>query len=218
MIYIPPKFNESKFTCPHCGAIAHQKWVCYINGNLMNIPSNEKPLPKYSEGTKRINGLVASECEHCKNYMFWFDKKIIFPKYSTVPAPHKDMPENVKKDYVEARNIVNDSPRGACALLRLALDKLMDELEAKGTSLHNKILNYIEEEEEGRGTSLEHAFTSVRVIGNESVHIGTLDMKDNVEIAIALFEILNYIVYDTISKKKKIEEIHNILPEKKKIS
>ena len=51
---------------------------------------------------------------------------MLIPANSTAPMPNVDMPKCVKELYEEARGIVNKSPRGAAALLRLALDKLCD--------------------------------------------------------------------------------------------
>ena len=49
---------------------------------------------------------------------------MIEPATSNVVPPSIDMPIKVKELYNEARDIVNKSPRGAAALLRLALDIL----------------------------------------------------------------------------------------------
>lgn len=53
---------------------------------------------------------------------------MIFPSGSNIPMPHTDMPESVKEIYNEAREIASNSPRAAAALLRLALEKLTEEL------------------------------------------------------------------------------------------
>lgn len=213
MIYIKPKPNEQKFTCPHCNAIAHQTWATEITGDIISTikPITSTRTKKTIIGKYKLNDLSSAKCSNCEKYSLWINGTMIYPNISNIELPNEDMPENVKKDYMEARSIVEDSPRGACALLRLALDKLMDEIGSKGDTLHQKILDYIEDKG-GTGTSLEHALTSVRVIGNAAVHIGILDVDDDIETATSLFSILNFIVDDTITKNKKIEEIHNKLP------
>ncbi len=139
---------------------------------------------------------------------------MIYPRKANVPEPIEGMPEEVKEDYIEASKIVNDSPRSACALLQVALEKLMNELGYKNGKLYEKINKFVGED---RGSDLEHSLTIVRVIGNDSVHSGVLDIKDNKPIAVALFNILNYIVEDTITKRRKIDEIYNIIPDSKKL-
>ena len=56
----------------------------------------------------------------------------------------------------------------------------------------------------------------VRVFGNEQIHSGTLDVRDDPETAIRLFELVNYIVEDRISRPKQIAELYAKLPEEKR--
>ena len=47
------------------------------------------------------------------------------------------------------------------------------------------------------------------------VHPDELDLKDDVETAILLFRILNYIINNQITSKKEIEMLYNNLPKNK---
>ncbi len=53
----------------------------------------------------------------------------------------------------------------------------------------------------------------MRVIGNNAVHPGELDLRDDKETALALFELLNMIVEVMITQPKKVDEIYEKLPE-----
>ncbi len=116
----------------------------------------------------------------------------------------------LKKITLKQKNIVNDSPRGACALLRLALQKLMPHLEESGKNLNEDIGNLVKK---GISSEVQKALDSVRVIGNNAVHPGELDLKDDVRTAISLFRLINYIVDNQISSKKEIDGIFEGLPQ-----
>jgi len=71
--------------------------------------------------------MMASFCDHCMDYSFgsmtpWFSGFI------RCPLPNDDMPEEIRLDYMEARDIASRSPRGAAALLRLCVEKLCAHL------------------------------------------------------------------------------------------
>lgn len=213
--YIEPEYDKNKFTCPRCNTIAHQ---IFFNSLVLTITTTPNNNIK-SRGVKIENSahdLAISYCSFCDEYSLWINKELIYPISSNAPYPNEDMPEDIKEDYLEARSIVKLSPRGSCALLRLCLEKLMDYLEVKGNTLSNKINNFVKENSVGK--DLEHAFATVRVMGNESVHNNqVLDLKDDSETAMVLFSILNIIIDETITKKKTIDNIYDKLPENKKI-
>lgn len=115
--------------------------------------------------------------------------------------------------YEEAGKILTLSPRGAAALLRLAIQKLCALLGEKGKNIDEDIANLVKK---GLSPLVQKALDSVRVIGNEAVHPGTLDLRDDVETATRLFEVVNIIAEQMISNPKHVEDLYAKLPEAKR--
>jgi len=157
-----------------------------------------------------IGELTTAQCRHCFRYSLWVKGKMIYPRASCAPLPSEDMPQDVEDDFLEARNIVESSPRAAAALLRLAIQKLMVDIGEKGSNLNEDIGNLVK-----KGKLVEKvqkALDSVRVIGNNAVHPGQIDLKDDINTAITLFELVNMIVEIIITEEKKVNAIFNKLP------
>lgn len=223
-----PKFNESPFTCPHCQAIAQMKFFIpsetrnIIFNDLHYIKNNVYVTENVSNRINDINKLAKSYetyantfcvCQNCYKISIWVDEKIVYPKSRLTPLPNEDLPDEIKADYEEASAIVQDSPRGACALLRLALQKLMIHLD-EDKNIDKAIQSLIGKNKIDE--TLRKALDSVRVIGNNATHPNELNIKDNHDIAIALFKIINYIAEKILSDKKQISEIYELLPESAK--
>jgi hypothetical protein len=109
--------------------------------------------------------------------------------------------------------VLSVSPRGAAALLRLAIQKLCLELGEKGRNIDDDIASLVKK---GLSPVVQKALDSVRVIGNEAVHPGTLDLKDDVDTASRLFELVNIITEQMVSNPKHVEELYAKLPEAKR--
>jgi hypothetical protein len=120
------------------------------------------------------------------------------------------MPRDVQGDFEEARAIVTRSPRGACALLRFAVQKLCGELGESGANIDKDIANLVDK---GLDIEVQQALDSLRVIGNNAVHPGEMDLTDDTDTATALFSLLNFIVEDRIAQPKKRKAIFDKLPE-----
>ena len=158
-------------------------------------------------------GFKISKCKSCNRIATWFQGKLVFPDVITAPLPNLDMPETIKNDFEEARTISTKSPRGACALLRLCVEKLCIHLGEESGDLSAKIGNLVTR---GLRPEIQQSLDAVRVIGNEAVHPGELDVGDNPEIANALFSLVNLIVQTMITDPKKAQEIFDKIPQNKK--
>ena len=138
---------------------------------------------------------------------------MIFPQHGGAPPPADDLPEDIKDDYLEAASVLGLSPRSSAALLRLALQKLLAELGGKGKNINDDIGSLVKA---GVPLEMQKVLDSVRVIGNEAVHPGVLDLKDDQDTALKLFGAINLIVKRLITEPKEIEELYARVPETKK--
>jgi hypothetical protein len=166
----------------------------------------------YFEGF--IPNLNLSFCSQCKRYTLWLNKKIIYPTPSFAPWPTKDMPRDVRDTFLEARNVVTSSPKAASALLRLCLQNLMIHLGESGKNLEPDISNLIKK---GLPKKLRDALQTVRVIGFDAVKPGEINLNDDVDTAVALFNLINQIVKETISQQKIVSRFYTTLPTAKPV-
>lgn len=197
-------FRATAFHCPHCGAYAKQEWYNIAKGVI-----SEKGLDYY-EGF--IPDLRLSSCSKCNRYALWLNDKIIYPALSIAPWPIEDMPLSVKDDFMEARGIVNTSPRAASALLRVCLQKLMGYLGESGRNTELDIDGLIKK---GLPSKFRDALWSVRAVGPDAAPPGEISVKDDVDTAVALFNLINMIVEATISQQRKVNQLYTTLPNPK---
>lgn len=115
--------------------------------------------------------------------------------------------------YNEARNISDISPRASAALLRLAVEKLLPLVGAEGKSINAMIHDLVTK---GLSPEIQMALDGLRVIGNETIHPGQIEIQENKDIAMGLFKVLNIIVEHLITRKKEIQELYDLLPDEKK--
>ena len=118
------------------------------------------------------------------------------------------MPQAVKDDYEEAASIATISPRGAAALLRLAVQKLCTDLGEKGDNINEDIAALVKK---GLSPTIQQSLDYVRVVGNNAVHPGQIDADDAAVVG-NLFGLLNLIVETMISTPNKIKAMYSGLP------
>lgn len=160
-----------------------------------------------------IAALATAQCTHCKNYTVWWYGALIYPATMPVESPSNDLPTEVKRDYEEAAQIVQKSPRAAAALLRLAIQKLCASLGGSGDNLNNDIAVLVQD---GLPGKVQKMLDTVRVIGNHAVHPGAINLDDQPQTAEALFRLVNIIAEKMITEPKEIDALYGSLPEKDK--
>lgn len=192
--YYPPEDQSKQFHCIHCGVFAKQTWgILY-----------------YGYGGTISSSISFCQCEHCTDISYWYAGRMVIPAEAPVAPAHPDMPASIQSEYDEARSIFARSPRAAVALLRLAVQKLMPELGEKGENINADIKSLVAK---GLPVQVQQAFDFCRVVGNNAVHPGEINLNDTPEMGQHLFNMINFIVEDRITRPKQIAELYAQLPE-----
>lgn len=192
--------SSNTFTCPYCHAVS--RFDCYILGNTFPVLGVDSKI-------------VFARCDACSEasvFLITGDEEFqLFPDLLTdIPQPNVDMPEDIEKIYLEAAKVLKDSPRASAALSRLAIDQLTLKFSNKN-NLNTRIADMVSK---GLSPMVQQALDAVRVIGNNAVHPGTIDLSDDSKLALSLLELINLIVDKQISEPKKIQEVYDRLPKR----
>lgn len=236
MHYKAPALDESSFSCPYCRALAQQSWydirckprvkpILMFDRWQVDVAVEDPDEPDTPEemqvhfsneiaGTNHfLPKLTASSCFSCRQVSLWIGERLIHPKTGEAPPANSDLPSDIRADYDEASSILDLSPRGAAALIRLAIQKLCKHLGQPGKNINDDIAALVRG---GLPPRVQKALDAVRLIGNEAVHPGTMDLKDDRETAVTLFMLLNLIVEKTITEEKFVDDIYDSLPPSKR--
>lgn len=193
------------------------------HGSLEMVKQAEKIILPLAEGyidvykdeefycTHSILNLWLSKCYSCDKFAVWIHDRIVFPPdVTSAPEPNHDLPDDVLRDYTEAASIVNASPRGAAALLRLCVQKLCDTLGQKGKIIDSAISNLVKG---GLDPRIQKSLDVVRVVGNNAVHPGKMDLKDDTATALRLFTLVNLVAEKMITIPKHVDDFYETLPQ-----
>lgn len=199
--YIAPRIDLNAYTCPHCNTLAQVEVSKYhMLGDVSVSPSGMPSCESY---------VIIHRCKCCGKKILWIDDEYIYPDIIAEEA-NPDMPESVRRLYEEAGLIYNKSPRAACALLRLAVENLCQELGQVDRDINKNIAALVQK---GLPPSIQKALDTVRVVGNKAVHPGQIAIDvDDVNTAKMLMRLLNMIVERMITEPKELEEVYGLLP------
>ena len=206
--YYQPRVNTYAFNCPHCGVYAKQDWyftVVYGNANEDN--------PNQIYNRKNLEEMKVSKCTHCESIVIWFEKNMLIPRGTVVQEPPEDIPDKIKEIYIEAGKIFNDSPRASGALIRLALELLLQSINKNNLGLDKNINELIKS---SIPDQLIKALTILRVNGNDVMHTGEIKIFEKKDDVAYLFDLFNMISEEMITRPKKLDEYYRKIPESKR--
>ncbi len=206
--YFPPTLGKGEYHCPHCNVYAKQFYAhlaTIVQFSWSSIVDNHS---KFNEVLPKE--WIVTKCQRCAGYVVWRDGKMIHPKKMIAPPPNPDMGEEIKADYIEAGNVFSDSPRAAAALLRLALQKLCKQLGEKGENINEDIKSMVSR---GLNPLVQKSLDALRITGNNAVHPGEINLEEEPDKVLKLFELLNFIANKMITEPREIEGFYDGLPE-----
>ncbi len=234
-----PIYRGDKFQCPHCHVTAQQNWfdkdsasdaankiINHIFFDYRTRIQNfeQETIAEFLDRLRAANQKHMSEfvpadfsvatCLSCNEISLWMNQEMVYPKATLVSPPNDDLDVEIKNLYNEAATIVGDSAKGATALLRLALQLLLKQVGKPGKNINDDIKSLVDE---GLSPKIQQALDLVRVVGNHAVHPGQIDLNDGQDIAMKLFQIMNFIADEMITKPKALEALYaNVIPHEAK--
>ncbi|GAA1018510.1 hypothetical protein Aple_081310 [Acrocarpospora pleiomorpha] len=207
-----PQATSHRYYCPHpdCSAFAHQ-----ISGDLWFRLEGGGDHPQMEQNW------IVHRCQACRQAILWrFEKAatwgtegtwtLIFPFRSVGPLANPDMPTKALEVYLEAQRVAPVSRRSAAALLRLALQIVVDDLVPGNEAINNKIGRLVEQ---GLLPQIQQSMDVLRVVGNNAVHPGQIDLEEDPDLVEALFMLVNLVVDQVISRPKQAQALFDALPE-----
>jgi hypothetical protein len=232
-----PSFYRDAFNCTRCGVLVPQEW--YRVHQPSNKTENEPTLTKINVNQVRAIGgggdfspgsltgqggggisqryhspwdLCVSICLRCGLYTIWENQNILYPFETELPEPHEDMPVDAAGIYHEAVNVFKHSPRAAAALLRLAIEAMipmLEEYDIKEAKINTMIGELVKKD---IPEHVQQGLDAIRIYGNEGIHPSEIVLNDDGETVMFLFELINIMVEELITRKKKIRKFYSKLP------
>jgi hypothetical protein len=219
-----PRLDARRFVCPRCDAFADQSWSNLARTNV----SAEGILHDTTRVVERFDGQLAlggdgawqtSKCASCGDLTVWRNGSIVFPHTSTIPVASKDTPSDVLALYDEGRAVWPISRRAGAALARAALEKM---LRSDPSALKkDDLITLISKAKPTLPSHVGSLLDVVRHAGNKSLHVEdepddvmvlVLD-EGNTEIGPLIFEAINLLVDERVTKPAAVEALFDGLPQ-----
>lgn len=183
--------KTKSMTCPYCGSAAiftqHPVLKCFFKGGEMRT---------YADNYGRAFGsgfrIERDECEfyepeqvclwrcpNCRKLVLEVAGKISYPTGSGISAVDC-MPQEAKEVFEEAQSIINLSPRAACAMLRICVERMVNASGAEGGNLDRKINSL------GLPATMASVAHACRLVGNDAVHNNAIDFSMGSDEALAV--------------------------------
>jgi hypothetical protein len=191
--------------CPHCCIGIH---LSTENTQVWKINNNDEELLgyrlTYGHCPACHNLIVMREQGQIKNIpqtnsnLFDVDlrniqQEILYPKNINRKV-EPEVPDNYRKDYLEAWSILYLSPRGSAVIIRRILqDVLHNEFDIKCKNLFQEIKKFIHEKD--APPHLKHMIDAVRSIGNFAAHpIEDIHTYEIVDVSVGEAELLIHLL------------------------
>jgi len=134
----------------------------------------------------KMANLHISNCHSCNGFALWVGDRLVFP--TTLDRT----PELVEEDIEEAAAILNKSPRGATALMRVCIQQLVPLLKRNGSNLDNYVSSLVRK---GLEVEIQQSMEVLEVLRSNPAQLtNSSDSQEDKKIALRLFDSLKAIL------------------------
>jgi hypothetical protein len=177
----------------------------------------------------KLLNLHVSRCYNCQGFTVWVRDRLVFPIKGIEPldiieADFRQVEEDVQElednvpesdehvqasveeveeaseDFEEAAAILNKSPRGAAALIRICIQNMMPLMKETGKNLDENISSLVRK---GLEVEIQQAMDVLQVIRRNPGQEGDVDLRDETAIATRMLESLKEILERRMLKNRE---------------
>jgi hypothetical protein len=227
--YIEPRLGAESFSCPYCNTVAHQDWYSLFlkpeNAAEVRVLTPEavkalrqgdaqrddiKEIDQFVERLKKnaltyeyqrhphplkvkMANLHISNCHSCNGFSLWVGGLLVFP------TKIDKTPKLVEEDLEEAATILNEFPRGATALMRVCIQKLVPLLEDNGKELNQRVSSLVRK---GLEMEMQQAKEVLQVLRSDPVQLSPLESQADRETALRFLDSLKEVLERRMSQNR----------------
>jgi hypothetical protein len=137
--------------------------------------------------------LHISNCHSCNGFSLWVRGVLVFP------TRIDKTPELVEEDLEEAAAILNKFPRGATALMRVCIQKLVPLLEDNGKELNQRVSSLVRK---GLEMEIQQAMDVLQVLRSDSTQLNPLGSEADRETALRFLDSLKEVLERRMSQNR----------------
>ena len=141
----------------------------------------------------KMANLHLSGCHSCNGFALWVGGRLVFP-YNVEKTP-----DLIEEDLEEAAAILNKSPRGATALMRVCIQKLVPLLKQDGKYLNDYISSLVRKALE---VEIQQSMEVLQVLRNDPGQPTNLETQEDKEMALRFVDSLKAILERRMLKKE----------------
>jgi hypothetical protein len=141
----------------------------------------------------KMANLHISNCHNCNGFSLWVSGLLVYP------TKLDKTPELVDEDVEEAAVVLNKSPRGATALMRVCIQKLVPLLEENGKELNQRVSSLVRK---GLEMEIQQAMDVLEVLRSDSAQLNPLESQADRETALRFLDSLKEVLERRMSHNR----------------
>src|SRR6516164_4962011 len=167
---------------------AQQDNIKEIDPFVVRLKKNELTYEyqKHPQPLKvRMANLHTSNCHSCNGFALWVGGLLVFP------TRVDKTPELAEEDVEEAAAILNKFPRGATALMRVCIQKLVPLLEDNGKALNQRVSSLVRK---GLEMEAQQSIEVLQVLRSNPLRLSQLESEADKETALRFIDSLQAVL------------------------
>jgi hypothetical protein len=155
--------------------------------------------------SRDVQNVSISYCFNCNEICLWVVDQLVWPRCATGSDPKLHALPDVRRENEEAGHTLDASPRGAAAFLRLAIERLCNELGNSEESPRPEVAPHFQEDLDAR---VQKVLDAMRIIESNATPPDPIGVADTPATAETLSGLVNMICEKMIIEPRHLQALY----------